>query len=141
MFLDKIAAMPYALTAYLTLNSPVKILGAIDTGLSEDQITGLFTGDGAAAEGQPLDGAMNAVKNWGNGGVSILQVAFVFIAVAGIILGAAQMVIHSNKSQELSEDKKGMGWKIVAIVFGAAAVSFVIFLFGIGGSTSTTTNG
>lgn len=106
-------------------------------GLSSNQIQQLFNDDGAASSGQALNSVKEATTSWGQGFTSIAQTAFVFIAVLAIIVGAAGLIFHSNKSQELAEDKKGMGVKIFAIILGSAAITIVIFLFGIGNGTAT----
>ena len=110
--------------------------GTTAGGMTSQQIKNLFSSDGAAADGQTLNPVKQAIESFGQGGVSILQTGFIFIAVAAIIWGAVGLILHSNKSQELSEDKKGMGVKIFAIVIGSAAVAIVIFLAGIGNSGS-----
>ena len=106
-------------------------------GMSSTQIQQLFSGDGAASSGQALSSVKDATTSWGQGFTSIAQTAFVFIAVLAIIVGAAGLIFHSNKSQELAEDKKGMGVKILAIIIGSASIAIVIFLFGIGNGTAT----
>lgn len=112
MFLEKIMTLPYALSAFLTV---VADTGSTD-GMTDAEIRALFNSDGAAGEGGSLNSVKTAVQDFGSGTVSIVQTAFIFIAVVAVIFGAVGMVVHSNKSQELSEDKKGMLWKIACVI-------------------------
>lgn len=134
MFLDKIMALPYTLTARAT----IAVHDIVAAGLTSDEINALFANDGAAGEGGALSDVMESVKSWGAGGVSIAQVAFFFVAVFFVIVGAIQLLAHSNKAQERSEDQKAMGWKVVAILFGAGALALVVFIASIANGNSTT---
>ncbi|MCR5719951.1 MAG: hypothetical protein K6F84_05245 [Lachnospiraceae bacterium] len=102
------------------------------SGSTEDKIKTLTSGEGAAAKGGNLNTLSETVNSYGAGGYTILRNVFIYVAIIALIAGAVGLMIHAGNAQKRDEAKSVIGYRIVAIILGFAAVAMVVFLSGIG---------
>lgn len=82
--------------------------------------------------GTPTTKVDDMIKNYGAGGMSLMQNLFVYILGICVIIVAALMVMHGRNRQKMADIKDGLGWQIAGGILGFSAIGFVVFMQTIG---------
>ncbi len=84
--------------------------------------------------GNALEPVESIVKDYGAGGLSLVQTIFVYALAISLIVAAVLMVIHGRNRSKTGEIKDGIGWLIGGGILGFSALGLVVFLQNIGAS-------
>lgn len=95
-------------------------------------INALVSGEGAAADGGALSTLNNAVKSYGQGGVTLVRNLGIFAVVIAVALLGISFAIFSGDAQKNSENKKRVFPVLIGIVLVVGAIGIVSIFASIG---------
>lgn len=75
-----------------------------------------------------LDGVTDKAKEFGAGGMELVNTVFVYVVGVCVLITAILMVVHARNRQKTGEIKDGLGWMILGIVLGFGAIGFIVFM-------------
>lgn len=89
-------------------------------------VEALLNRTGAEKEGGVLNPISEFIQNMGSGAYNISLIILTYAAVIGLVITAIGFAIHGNNVQKRTENREGLGYKILGIVLGFAAGGIVV---------------